>query len=182
MTEAIYEWMQNLAFFFLFMTAILNCLPDNKYRKYVQFFLGLVLMIVLCKPLLQVLDLDTLLNDKLSSATLEQEVENSRNSAFTVEGVQEDLLNQAYEKEIESQIKVMLEEKGITVQSAEVKLNKGENVAVDRISLEVTNSEESMYQEDEEKMDQEFQKKLNEVRSELSQVYEVDESHIDISR
>lgn len=182
MTEAIYEWMQNLAFFFLFMTAILNCLPDNKYRKYVQFFLGLVLMIVLCKPLLQVLDLDAQLSNTFSSATLEQEVENSRNSALTVEGVQEELLNQAYEREIESQIKVMLEERGITVQSAEVKLNQGEDVAVEGISLQVSNSEESLYLEDEEKMDQEFQKKLDEVRSELSQVYEVDESHIDISR
>lgn len=182
MTEAIYEWMQNLAFFFLFMTAILNCLPDNKYRKYVQFFLGLVLMIVLCKPLLQVLDLDAQLSNTFSSATLEQEVENSRNSALTVEGVQEELLSQAYEREIESQIKVMLEERGITVQSAEVKLNQGEDVAVEGISLQVSNSEESLYLEDEEKMDQEFQKKLDEVRSELSQVYEVDESHIDISR
>ena len=40
MTEWIYGWMKGLAFFFIFMTAVLNCLPDQKYRKYVRFFSG----------------------------------------------------------------------------------------------------------------------------------------------
>ena len=44
MTEMIYGWMKNLAFFFIFMTAVLNCLPDNRYRKYVRFFLGMLVI------------------------------------------------------------------------------------------------------------------------------------------
>ena len=41
MTGEIYGWMRGLAFFFIFMTAVLNCLPDQKYRRYVRFFLGM---------------------------------------------------------------------------------------------------------------------------------------------
>lgn len=183
MTELIYGWMQNLAFFFILMTAVLNCLPENQYRKYVQFFLGMVLMIVMCRPLLQVLDLDQFLSDNLSSQIFEQEVQNSKNSALTVEGVQEDYLTRAYEGEIENQIRILLQEKGITVITADVSL-KGEEdkMCVEEIRLEVSNPEVPMYQEDEETLNRDFEKKLEDVRKELSEVYELDESHIDISR
>ena len=50
--DGIYEWLRNVAVFFLLMTAVLNVLPEAKYRKYVQFFLGLVMLAVLCKPVL----------------------------------------------------------------------------------------------------------------------------------
>ena len=50
MTEWIYGWMKGLAFFFIFMTAVLNCLPDQKYRKYVRFFLGMLLLILMTRP------------------------------------------------------------------------------------------------------------------------------------
>jgi stage III sporulation protein AF len=181
-SDAIYGWMQNLAFFFIFMTAILNCLPVDQYRKYVQFFLGLVLMLVLCRPLLQLLNLDQSLSDTLSSLILEQEADNSRNSMFSVEGIQEEMLNQAYEQEIGSQIRTMLEEKGIGVERAEVQLSTGETMTVEQITLEVFNPESTIYLEEEEELNQEFDEKLEEVKSELAQVYQVEESHIDISR
>ena len=62
MTELIYGWMKNLAYFFIFMTAVLNCMPDNRYRKYVRFFLGLLLIIILSKPLTKLLNLDQILD------------------------------------------------------------------------------------------------------------------------
>lgn len=182
MSKVIYEWMQNLAFFFILMTAILNCLPENQYRKYVQFFLGLVLLIVLCKPLLGILNLDQILSEKLSSETLEQEALNSRNSVLSVEGVQENLLNQAYEREIEGQIQVMMEERGINVQEADVQLSQGEQVSVEQITLRVSNPEKAMYREEEEEMEKDFGQKLEDVKSELAQVYATEVSHINIER
>ena len=139
-------------------------------------------MLVLCRPLLQLLNLDQSLSDTLSSLILEQEVDNSRNSMFSVEGIQEEMLNQAYEQEIGSQIRTMLEEKGIGVERAEVQLSTGETMTVEQITLEVFNPESTIYLEEEEELNQEFDEKLEEVKSELAQVYQVEESHIDISR
>ena len=139
-------------------------------------------MLVLCRPLLQLLNLDQSLSDTLSSLILEQEADNSRNSMFSVEGIQEEMLNQAYEQEIGSQIRTMLEEKGIGVERAEVQLSTGETMTVEQITLEVFNPESTIYLEEEEELNQEFDEKLEEVKSELAQVYQVEESHIDISR
>jgi stage III sporulation protein AF len=58
MTQQIYQWMENLAYFFIFLSAVLNFMPDNSYRKYVQYFMGILLMLLLLSPILQFLNMD----------------------------------------------------------------------------------------------------------------------------
>ena len=53
MRETIYEWMKNLAVFYLFFTAVMNFLPDGKYNRYVRHFLGLLLIMLLITPILR---------------------------------------------------------------------------------------------------------------------------------
>ena len=38
MKEELYLWIRNLAVFYIFFTAVLNLIPDQKYEKYVRFF------------------------------------------------------------------------------------------------------------------------------------------------
>ncbi|QOV20040.1 stage III sporulation protein AF [Blautia liquoris] len=182
MTEAIYDWMKNLVFFFLFMAAILNCLPDNQYRKYVQFFLGLVLLVLLAGPFLKAVNLDIILKDTLSSEVLDEELRSSKNAAYSVEGVQEELLENAYAKEIERQISDMLAEQKIQVDKIQVTLKGEDRLQVEKISLCVSNMQEPLYQKEGDDMNREFTRKLDAVKTKLSQVYEVDATHIDISR
>ena len=42
MKEELYLWIRNLAVFYIFFTAVLNLIPDQKYEKYVRFFMGLL--------------------------------------------------------------------------------------------------------------------------------------------
>ena len=41
MIQLVYRWMQNLAVYMILVTAFLQALPENSYRKYVRFFCGL---------------------------------------------------------------------------------------------------------------------------------------------
>ena len=36
MKEELYLWIRNLAVFYIFFTAVLNLIPDQKYEKYVR--------------------------------------------------------------------------------------------------------------------------------------------------
>lgn len=54
MLDAMYEWMKNLAFYLVIVTAVLEVLPGEAYRKYVRFFAGIVLILLILTPLLQV--------------------------------------------------------------------------------------------------------------------------------
>lgn len=52
MIEAIYTWMKNIVFYLVIVTAVLEVLPGTTYQKYIRFFTGLVLMLLLLTPFL----------------------------------------------------------------------------------------------------------------------------------
>lgn len=53
MFDYIYQWIQNLACYMILITAVIQILPNNSYRKYIRFFCGLILIIVLAAPMLE---------------------------------------------------------------------------------------------------------------------------------
>ena len=50
MTEAIYGWIRNLAYTLLFFTVVLQLVPEGGYRKYIRYFLGLILIVTVISP------------------------------------------------------------------------------------------------------------------------------------
>ena len=57
MIEAIYTWMQNIVFFLVIVTAVLEVLPGTSYQKYIRFFTGLILMLLLLTPFLSLTEI-----------------------------------------------------------------------------------------------------------------------------
>ena len=53
MFEYIYQWIQNLAFYMILVTAVIHVLPENNYQKYIRFFSGLILVILLASPVIK---------------------------------------------------------------------------------------------------------------------------------
>lgn len=75
MVTYLYEWLQNLAFYLVLVTAVIHMLPETGYKKYIQFFTGLVLIILLVSPVLQLLGTDITLADFYQKMEYETEVE-----------------------------------------------------------------------------------------------------------
>lgn len=163
-----YEWLQEIAVFFILMTAVLNILPEAKYRRYVQFFLGLVMLVVLSRPILALGNLNEILEVTLEKLTLEEEVRGMEDSRIRVEGIQKEVLFEAYEEEISRQIVQFLEGMGVVPIEAEVVVEQEEGeAAVERIAVTIRkeNGEENAAQE-------------RELKKELAEVYQVSEAHI----
>ena len=51
MFEYLYEWLRNISYYLVLVTAVTYVLPSNSYRKYVRFFTGLVLILMLLTPI-----------------------------------------------------------------------------------------------------------------------------------
>lgn len=51
--EQIYEWIRSIAVCLVVMTAVLHAVPGKDYVKYIRFFTGLVLIILMFTPLLK---------------------------------------------------------------------------------------------------------------------------------
>ena len=52
MFEFLKEWIQNITFYFILVTLILQMVPEKTYRKYIQFITGLILILLLMEPIL----------------------------------------------------------------------------------------------------------------------------------
>ncbi len=58
MFEYIYEWIMNVSFYLILMTALVQVLPSKSYKKYVQFYVGLVVVLMLLSPMFKILGLE----------------------------------------------------------------------------------------------------------------------------
>lgn len=58
MFEFVYEWMRSLAYYMVLMTAVLQVIPNKQYKKYIQFYMGLIIVLMLCSPLIKLLGME----------------------------------------------------------------------------------------------------------------------------
>ncbi len=72
MVDAIYTWMQNIVFYLVIVTAVLEVLPGGNYQKYIRFFTGLVLMVLLLTPVLNLVGAKELFIELYHSYEYEQ--------------------------------------------------------------------------------------------------------------
>ncbi len=52
-----YEWTQNLAYYMVIVTMVIQIIPSESYKKYVRFFIGLLLIVLLAGPVFRVFDI-----------------------------------------------------------------------------------------------------------------------------
>lgn len=85
MLQAIYRWMQNLAVYMVLVTAFLQALPENSYRKYVRFFCGLLLVVLLIQPVLNLMGAAGRVTELYRTAEYEQMVKEMEYAAGLLE-------------------------------------------------------------------------------------------------
>lgn len=85
----IYEWLKNLTTYTLLVAIIMQLIPSEEYRKYIRFFCGMVLIIMLMTPLLQLFDMKGEFEELYQSREYERmirELEEAERMAIIVEG------------------------------------------------------------------------------------------------
>ena len=55
MLDAVYGWIQNISVYLIVTAAVMHAIPGKDYGKYIQFFSGLVLILLVFTPLLKVM-------------------------------------------------------------------------------------------------------------------------------
>ena len=54
MVAFIYDWMENIAFYLVILVAVMQMIPQNSYQKYIRFFAGMILILMLAGPILRI--------------------------------------------------------------------------------------------------------------------------------
>ncbi len=163
MRETIYEWMKNLAVFYLFFTAVMNFLPDGKYNRYVRHFLGLLLIMLLITPILRFFGMTDTMTQKFVENSMQEELQEK---AWSQENSQEEYLFERYEEELEGQIRQVLVDMEAYPREVAVTLSRGEEVEIMKISVIVREACS--------------QQKREEAADELERIYELPTERIQI--
>ncbi|MBW9170729.1 stage III sporulation protein AF [Clostridium estertheticum] len=69
MIELLKVWVTNITIAIFFITAVEMILPDNNMKKYAKFVLGLMLIVVIIKPIIKIFDKNFDLNSYSNKAT-----------------------------------------------------------------------------------------------------------------
>ena len=81
MLEYIYEWIGNIAFYMIMVTAVLHLLPNSDYQKYIRFFTGLVLVIFLATPILKIFGMEKDLANLYDSRAYQEQMKKIEESS-----------------------------------------------------------------------------------------------------
>ena len=139
MREEFYQWMKNLAVFYILFTAVLHLVPDKKYERYIRSFIGLLLIYMLCTPVVAVLGKS---GELLQSFSSNYRQEKNLLEQKEAEDLQAFYLYQGYENELAEKIRESLDGTGIKTVDAAVNI-EGEKVsAVVYVREEPTEEEE----------------------------------------
>lgn len=53
MLTYIYDWIENIAFYLVILVAVMQMIPQNSYQKFIRFFAGMILILMLAGPIVK---------------------------------------------------------------------------------------------------------------------------------
>ena len=87
MLEYLYQWIENIAFYLIIFTVAMQVIPNNSYKKYIQFFTGLILIIMLSGPILKIFGVEQDFHDFYESVEYQQKVKEIEEATKYLEGI-----------------------------------------------------------------------------------------------
>lgn len=102
MEEYIFGWIRDIAFYTLLMEVVLHMLPEQGQKKYLQFFMGIVLIILVISPVLSAAGLERQLDETYVRQTSDQELEEFQKRQQEIE--------EHYERRLEERVEEAAEE------------------------------------------------------------------------
>ena len=86
MFQQIYKWIQNITVYLIITAAVMHAVPGKDYGKYVRFFSGLILILLLATPLLNL----TGMNEKFETLYRNNEYKLEKQEIESVEELYKD--------------------------------------------------------------------------------------------
>lgn len=137
--DAIFDWVKGIVFYLILLTVVTNLLPSKKYEKYVKLFTGMLMVIIVIKPITQVFSVDEIFDRNFLEMLGEGEsfsIDDTTGISF--ENVQEEQLLEEYERQVKVFSTTQAECLGMKVVKLQSKIEEQEGVLVPKaIQMEV---------------------------------------------
>lgn len=91
MLQYLYEWIQNITFYMILTTALFHILPGTHYKKYIRFFTGMILILLILTPLFYLFGEESPVMNFYQSREFEKAVEEIEKTADEIDYSKEDI-------------------------------------------------------------------------------------------
>lgn len=124
MFSYLYEWIMNISFYMVMVTAVMHVIPNSGYKRYIRFFTGLVLVVMLSDPFLKLLGTGDLWQNLYDSPVYREQVEKMEQAAKYLDKMPEDFEDRIkYSQDIEASLK-QDEEEGTSIEVEEIQIGR----------------------------------------------------------
>lgn len=121
--EAVLEWIKGIVILFVVLAALLQLVPKAQYKKYIRFFMEMVIVIAVIQPVTEIVSAGADLDEKIQCSQFMQEIENMRLDVQKLDFLQQDYRKEEYETAIAQDICGMAEGKAYEIRRIEVTLS-----------------------------------------------------------
>lgn len=124
MITGIYQWIKNIAFYMILITAVMNVIPNNNYKKYINLFTGIVMIILVISPISNFLGASTRLDTNFIKNIYNQELNNIKVDAYQISDTSSSKLLEEYKNEISQQVDEIVKKEGYFVVESKIVMNE----------------------------------------------------------
>ncbi|WP_099466913.1 stage III sporulation protein AF [Konateibacter massiliensis] len=146
MIAGIYQWIKNIAFYMILITAVMNVIPNNNYKKYINLFTGIVMIILVISPISSLLGADIRLDTNFIKNIYNQELGNINLDTYEISETGATNLLEEYKVEIGRQVEEIVEKEGYHMVEANITMDEDRESEtygnLEKIGVVLTSGEE----------------------------------------
>ena len=144
--QAVYGWVKNIIYFMIFLAVVNNLLADSKYEKYIRFFAGMVLILLVVSPLTGKMRLDEQISSMFQSISLHNDASDLKSQLWNMDEKRLDQILGRYQDAVEADVAAMAAADGLICVRAQVRIDGDRNSStygqVKEIRMEVKDDKE----------------------------------------
>lgn len=131
------EWVRNLAFYFVFLTVIMNFLPGGEEKRYIRIFLGVLLLTLLFRPIFMIGDMEPLLLGKTVKGSMTEEYDSMMRQQADLEFRGTQYVKKECERKIEEKLQQWVSVYDYELETCNVTFFSGDVPEVSGLDLEL---------------------------------------------
>ncbi len=118
--DAVYQWVENILFFLVFAHVANVLLPSKKYEKYIRFFAGIVVILLVMQPLTKPLHIDDRIAYFFESIRFKEDAQDLSRDILGIEEERLQKVLKEYEAETAKEVERMAAAAGVLPAAASV--------------------------------------------------------------
>ena len=121
--QALIDWIRSILILYFLMMIVLYLSAGESYKKFIRFFMGLVLALTMLRPLLSLFGKEEALKNNISYESFRQSMEEAQFDFGQMEDREKELYQKQYERAMEEQFLADANEKRLDIKRITVLLN-----------------------------------------------------------